>query len=317
MNSCDTLAGQKAIERSKNSIDAVCFNLLLIAYQSYAFPPLTTLRSVRANLPKSTSICLYLARYENDQPLSKETVRKHLFEDDKVVDLALPHLRAEFNYGRWDDHIMLRLIAIHNLPKSVDKICYLDGDTVANGPLLPFYNHAKTETHVLCGTKEWFPELKDDPVFPYLHETDYINSGSLIINVKKWLLKFPNLPSFETAISRLPFCPGAIDQDLLNYFFADSKYCFPDDKYMRFCDGYHFASIPKSYRAAKPIILHFAGTHKPWLVAGRPRYRRVFWKYGKCVFPKTLRNTYLRKRSIYIIQYPVRMIRRFLHFVRD
>ena len=286
-------------------------NLLVATDRNYISQTHTTIVSVRANLQKCHLI-VYVAYY-SDEPINVDVFKTHLCSDDQIIDLPLPRRfqRTKFA-GRFNEAIMLRLIAPYSIPDDIDRILYLDSDVIANGDILPFYKRNEVNSNALCGTREWLP-WSIDPSFlsPSGEEeiSPYLNSGVMVINLRLWKRRYPDLSSFLSAARSVPK-PNALDQDILNWVFRGNKYSCGDDKYMRFCDKYHTIHTPASFKAKKPVFYHFAGPHKPWQILGMPNYRRIYWKYGRKTYPWTFRINLATKRFLYILLFPKRAILR-------
>ena len=91
----------------------------------------------------------------------------------------------EVETGAYDISIMLRLFVGEALPESIEKVLYLDCDTVVAQPLKHLW---KTELHenVIGAVMEptIYPEVKASIGLD--NDEPYFNSGVLLINLKKW-----------------------------------------------------------------------------------------------------------------------------------
>ncbi len=125
-----------------------------------------------------------------------------------------------YEYSRWSPVIFYRCIA-HRFFKDIDKILYLDSDTLICRDIAELYN-TDISDYVLGGVRDMAPV--NDKYHPqgifiknfaekYLNNGPYINSGVLLINLKK-MAEYEHL-MFETKIPL--FYP---DQDLLNAAFV-------------------------------------------------------------------------------------------------
>ena len=125
-----------------------------------------------------------------------------------------------YEYARWSPVIFYRCIA-HRFFTDVDKILYLDSDTLICRDIAELYN-TDISDYVIGGVRDLAPI--NDKYHPqgiivknfsekYLNNGPYINSGVLLINLKK-MAEYEHL-MFETKIPL--FYP---DQDLLNAAFV-------------------------------------------------------------------------------------------------
>lgn len=273
----------------------------------------TMLYSVRKNIPRDYRLFCYYLYYQEEKAntdlfcgvLNKNT--------DKIIPVCVPNIFSDASFGRWNSQVAIRMLAPYFLPEEVDFYVRLDGDIVANGNLLSFWETVDTDSnYIIYATKECLPWNKEKPVFKYLHNQTYVNAGSIIVNRVNWLNIFPTLESLRNSINNLPFKLTSFDQDSINFLFNDYIFIFNDDRYMRFCDKYHIISKP--YRANRPVIYHFAGNHKPWNTIGNPKYRHIWWKYANNIYPFSLKFMMHSKRFVYVILYLYRFLKRRFRF---
>lgn len=125
-----------------------------------------------------------------------------------------------YEFSRWSPVIFYRCIA-HRIFKDIDKILYLDSDILVCRDISELFN-IDISDYVLGGVRDMAPV--NDKYHPqgilirnfsekYLNNGPYINSGVLLINLKK-IAEYENL-LFETKVPL--YYP---DQDLLNAAFA-------------------------------------------------------------------------------------------------
>ena len=126
----------------------------------------------------------------------------------------------DYEYSRWSPVIFYRCIA-HRFFKDIDKLLYLDSDTLICRDIAELYN-TDINDYVIGGVRDMAPIT--DKYHPqgiliknfsekYLNNGPYINSGVLLLNLKK-MVEYEHL-LFETKIPL--FYP---DQDLLNAAFV-------------------------------------------------------------------------------------------------
>lgn len=125
-----------------------------------------------------------------------------------------------YEYSRWSPVIFYRCIA-HRFFTDIDKILYLDSDTLICRDIAELFN-TDINDYVIGGVRDMAPV--NDKYHPqgiyvkdfsekFLNNGPYINSGVLLINLKK-MAEYENL-LFETKIPL--YYP---DQDLLNAAFV-------------------------------------------------------------------------------------------------
>lgn len=172
------------------------------------------------------------------------------------------------------------------LPKTIDKVLYLDGDIIVRHSLLPLWSESLEGCPLaaVCdgyeGEIEFYNRLKYPP---YL---GYFNAGVLLINLKYWrenqvikLFKDYMDGNFE----RIKFH----DQDVLNAVFSEKKRRLPilfnlQDKFLYKEPKYDYWKYEEEVLEARkdPVVVHFTGC-KPWekfQIYPHP-YRSLFYKY--------------------------------------
>lgn len=179
-----------------------------------------------------------------------------------------------------------RLWLAEFLPKTINKILYLDVDIIVRHSLLPLWN-TNLDGYAVAAvpvdnwkvTVEYYSRLNESPLL------GYFNSGVLLINLKYWR-DFVVLKDFEeymqTHFDEIRYC----DQDVLNYVFMKKKIDLPF-KYNMQC-GFVQKHSPYDIRYEEevlesrkdPVIIHYNGDN-PWNAYMRNYhpYRSSFYKY--------------------------------------
>lgn len=162
------------------------------------------------------------------------------------------------------------------LSGKIDKLLYLDTDTVVDKDLSELYNTDLGEYPVAAVTDS-FMSLRTDLGFTTKEE--YFNSGVLLINVDSWKKKRVT----EKTITFIIENPEKIlygDQDGLNAILRHQWYRL-DSK-----NNFLSVDLPANYRTRrntriikKTVILHYCGPYKPWLIKVSPRYKYLYSYY--------------------------------------
>ena len=181
-----------------------------------------------------------------------------------------------------------RLYISELLPKTIEKVLYLDGDVIVRHSLLPLWN-MDIEQYAIAGAYdgssgliEFYNRLK----FPA--HLGYINAGVLLINLKYWREHFV-LKLFGGYMNEHSEDIKFHDQDVLNVVFCDKKEFFPLKYNLEHyflmensCDYDYWKLEAEVLDARKdPIIVHYTGPFKPWEKYQRcPHpFRSSFYKY--------------------------------------
>ncbi len=213
----------------------------------------------------------------------------------KLEIIELGDLKERFSYevdtGGFDISIMARLFVGEVLPESVDRLLYLDCDTVVLRSLKHLWEidlkscmaGAVMEPTIYSEIKEQIGLKEEEP---------YFNSGVLLIDMKKWREENAQsqLLNFYQSMGGKLF---AGDQDTINgalkgqirplspkyNFFTNYRY-FRYDHLVRLSPVYGGISR-KSFEKAKryPTIIHYMGDERPWIAGNLNHYRRAYTMY--------------------------------------
>lgn len=183
------------------------------------------------------------------------------------------------DYSRWSPVIFYRLFA-HDVFPDVDKMLYLDSDTLINDDLTQLYNtdvsqyaFGAVRDMALINTPkhpagEYVKEFKQK----YLKHDLYINSGVLVLNMT-YLRTIPG-PWKTNSTLKYP------DQDILNIVF-DGKILELPLRYNTVSNGIYDKKFPlseRNYIKKKIYIEHFYAACKPYYY--HPFNRETYAKFS-------------------------------------
>lgn len=205
-----------------------------------------------------------------------------------IIDLPNWKLPKNISLKRWPKSAYSRLLCGTLLPKEIDKIIYIDCDTVIKESLLELYENDNLSKYTICGVKECISGYYKKNIGLSFDTDKYINAGVLLINLKK-LRKKDMIKEIESFITEYGSKISYADQDILNYVFNDSigileaKYNVMTIEFV-----YNYKDIirlrkPNTYynedeinRAVKkPYIIHYTTNMtiiRPWFInSNHPR----------------------------------------------
>ena len=149
-----------------------------------------------------------------------------------------------------------RLFCAFKLPKDVEKILYLDADMICTGDIAELYN-IDFEDKMWGACKDNGIREKDLNRLELPLNYSYINSGMLLINVnkiRKWYTE-KDIAKMIRDVHEILIYP---DQDFINKFFwNDIK--IVKNKYNLIAKDIRYKDLKE-----KPLIIHYAGSSKPW-----------------------------------------------------
>ncbi len=297
----------KNVEKSAK-VDIVNENnlvpILLACNNAYVKYTSVLIESIQFNSSPDRKYAIYLLhkdiQKENMQILLDQVADK---DNISIEFINVGRNLAEYNGLFVDRHLSVetyfRFFSIDIFPK-LDKILYLDCDTVVNDDLAKLFD-LDLEGKSLGVTRDvdiisLYPkenktdiEVHDniDINIGLQHHTDYFQAGVIIFNLAKIREKFTVNEIFDIAMRRKWKFQ---DQDILNCLFkGDVKYiplrwntlyeCF---NRLHRVKVYTSKELSMEYIAAKekPSIIHYAGTPKPWddMYVDLGNY---FWKYAQ------------------------------------
>ena len=208
---------------------------------------------------------------------------------------TLDGLDYDLNLDRGSIASYARLFLGSMLPNDVDKVLYLDSDTMIRGTLIDLYN-IELESYTIGGIRDSFSAL-NKKVFGIEKNGLFINAGVLLIDLNMWRKK-----EIEKQISILLTNQNKIfqgDQGVINTIFhGDVKelplkydvmtylYDFTYEEMMMYRkpDDY-FSKEEVTVAKQNPIIVHFSSSfrsYRPWeKELPHPFFDEWFYYYQK------------------------------------
>lgn len=157
--------------------------------------------------------------------------------------------------------VYFKLYALDVLPEAVDRILYLDIDTIINGELLELYNlqFAEGECIAACGGAR-FSGASEYDVSKAI-KGQYFNSGVILFNLKEIRKQNITINSYINVAKNNSYW---YDQGLLNAIFCDKAKYVPTQLY-NYRYGIFHNSKTVNYMQSR--IIHFSSwraPYKPW-----------------------------------------------------
>ncbi len=125
----------------------------------------------------------------------------------------------EYKGTRKNTHSFLKMLAFSELPDDVDRVLYLDSDTLVLGSLEPLYNVILDGFIIGMVLDSLVDEKK--MLIGFDRSDPYYNSGVIYVNVREW--KAGKCRKRITEHSK-DHTYGTVDQDLLNVVFKGEIY---------------------------------------------------------------------------------------------
>ncbi len=208
------------------------------------------------------------------------------------VNNIMEYLKFDFDTSGWNPISMARLAVDQLLPESVERVLYLDGDTINIASLEELWNtdmHGKALGACIEATVD-----KKRKKSLGMGKIPYINSGVLLIDLKLWREE-------ETGSTILNYYKDnngmlvANDQNAINgalkeqIFYLEPRYNFYNiywyypykvlKKLMGHTKYYSEQVVEDSKKS--PAIIHYLGEERPWRKGNRHKYRAEYFRYLK------------------------------------
>ena len=203
-------------------------NLLMCLNDGYVYPLINLMHSIRKY--NSDKIKLFVLSTKLGQS-SQELIKEKLGQMNIDVNISIVEVKqfevAKNQHYTFD--MFLRVFAFNILPKSVDKILYLDADMIAVDDISKIYN-TDLENKLLGVVRDFGVKFKK--VKKYVDSLNvghtYFNSGMILMNISKMREKW-NIAQIEQFIKDNGARYSCPDQDVLNLLSKNDELIFFDD----------------------------------------------------------------------------------------
>ncbi|MEE6207453.1 MAG: glycosyltransferase family 8 protein [Alphaproteobacteria bacterium] len=174
----------------------------------------------------------------------------------------------------------LRLLMASALP-NLDKCILLDADLAFISDInelwevdvTDYYMAAVIDPVDMIRDKKWTKRL------PLSNEYPYFNTGVGVINLKKWRDDNVEELFLKNAVLYTQYL-NFPDQDLLNLaLYKHIKYLEP--RYNAMSPDVYYNNELLAQSRKRPLLIHWAGLHKPWIKGENFYMRKLFWYYAK------------------------------------
>lgn len=199
-------------------------------------------------------------------------------------------LDFEFDTTAWNEVVLARLLVDHLLPREVDRVLYMDGDTIVLESLENLWD-TDMQGRVLGACVEPTANHKRKKELG-LETLPYYNSGVLLMDLSLWRKQKTEeriLKYYQAHGGRL-FAP---DQDAINGALAGEIYTLsPKYNWFNVFWYYPYKTLVQmqkpvpfitedEFRKIKgsPCIIHYLGEDRPWRKGNTHRYAKEYQHY--------------------------------------
>ena len=272
-------------------------------------------------IPAPRSITVHLL---HDNTLTRDNYEKFVYlagqynqiikfyNVEKLLPGRIAHIKKfapDIENTRFTIATMFRLLIPYALPKEIDKVIYIDGDTIVNLDIkelwqielddkifgvVPHLPYVMSESELM----KIFSMCRDKLVSPQ----SVFNAGVLLINVKKLLGEEKTIEEGQKFLFKNPQY-GTADNDLL-------MYCFPAERNLQLPHKFNYMVRVARLRGKSNVenkIIHYAespkGMHYGLDMDMNDSFNRLFFEYffkTPWFGEKTLENMFEYMRQMYI-----------------
>lgn len=200
------------------------------------------------------------------------------------------YIDFEFDTTGWNQIVLARLILDIFLPEEIDKILYLDGDTIVRGNLQELWN-TNIEEYIIGASIEPNVDKKRKKNLG-LEFKPYYNAGVLLINLKKWrnekvgkkVLDYYKANKGKLFANDQDAINGALSEEIYTlsptYNFCNNLYKYSYKFLTKLMKPVEYVKEDVFYKALEnPIIIHYLGEERPWRTGNKHKYKDDYFKY--------------------------------------
>ncbi len=267
--------------------------------------------------------CRFITVYVMSLGLSEDSIRNlnQIAKQygRKLVITEMGDLKERFYFevdtGGYDISIMSRLFMGEILPQEIERVLYLDCDTIVAQSLKKLWDMeldgklmgAVMEPTIYEAVKESIGLQEKDP---------YFNSGVLLVDLRQWrasnaqkrLLDFWEEKGGKLFASDQDVLNGALKGEILSLpprynFFTNYRY-FSYGDFIRRSPSYQTVTKNMFVEAKKhPAIIHYMGDERPWIAGNLNHYRKAYEFYlDKTPWAKTPKE---KGKELYMLAYHI------------
>lgn len=263
-------------------------NILVTLDSGYIYPLCTMLRSLVDN-NKGEAINLYVAH----SSLTEQDFAQIKFalgtSDTEVYPIKLDDTLFENapTKSRITKETYYRIFAPLYLPKSVDRILYIDPDTIILNALYFFYN-TDFGSNFIIGAKHFdgVVDVWNKFRLTMTKSDHYINAGVMLMNIEKMRSEVTAKKIFD-CVKKNYLRLFLADQDVINILFDGKIATFSeyiinlDERCFKRLLSHMPLKEALAYTEKNTMIVHFNGKEKPWNVMYSGKLKCFFDMYSK------------------------------------
>lgn len=257
-------------------------NIFTAFNDGYVLPTRVMLKSLIMNNTCSLDIFVFYSslKQESIDAIKRlEEKDRVSFHFHKVEDAFLDDIKIQ---GRFSKETYYRLFAHRLFSEDIERVLWLDGDMIINGPLDDFYNlDFKGKTFVAVENGGRFCHLNDKKkaVLRMPLDSTYVNTGVMLFNLKDMREKLNDEDTIRYLAENQNILELA-DQDVFNGLLYE-HFLVVDPKCIY---NFFFSRITNDNKQevyANARVIHYCGMKKPWRYYNPYPAADIWWKYAQ------------------------------------
>ena len=270
-------------------------NIVYVVNEAYVSILGTSLYSLYENNKTETLLDVYLIQTGISEKSIKllESLADSFERSISIINFEDIKQRRELDFieNKFDISVMARLFVDELLPKHLDRVLYIDCDTLVLRSLHKLFHMDFADKTIAAVAEPTINLLVKEKIGIALRQI-YFNSGVLLIDLNRYrekkfrqrvLAYYDNIKE-NTVFSDQDAINGALCHHIRvlspRYnFFANYRY-WSYEALIKYSPSYRL--IPRRvYESTKkaPVILHFAGDERPWYEGNFNPYKKLYRSY--------------------------------------
>lgn len=197
----------------------------------------------------------------------------------------------EFDASGYNPITLSRLFLCSYLPSGLERILYLDCDTIVSGSIAEFENLSFEGNYVAAVPELYMPAQKKALIGHAKKET-YYNAGVLLVNMDLWRkshIETEFIEYYRSMNGKLLYndqdiinhcCKGKIKKLSHAYNLSTNLYYFHRFFVKKLQPAYDISSVNEYTKILKsPSIIHYMGDERPWIKGNFNKYRSFYFRY--------------------------------------
>lgn len=266
-------------------------NIVYTTDDNFIIQVTTSIVSVYENNKADVNIFVLLKNVsEFNKNVLKTTAEKY-GHDINLIELESidVYFGLPVNTGGWNDIVLSRLFLDKILPSEVERVIYIDGDTIVRDSLNDLWN-INLNNNILGAVVEPVTSMKRKVQLGLEKEDPYYNAGILLIDLKKWkesnagnrILNFYKAHNYKLFANDQDAINGELKGEIqpidIKYNYNNTFYYYPYWFLKKKDNNLPSKDIYKD-SISNPYVIHYLGEERPWREGNRHEYRNEYVNY--------------------------------------